>query len=780
MKIKNNLKIIIGMLVCNVIPIKGMLQQTPTKTKLCYDLMMILDPNKEHEDSSGSYCSLLLTQALRESAFPIIVSSNIVENICSWKQDSTKSPLSPEVLYMLYPTNDNWYCYSHKTAPLMLLIPKKYVGNFMQTLSVDITEQMKQCGFSVENLHYFENLLPATILSYVKQQKLTLGLSNEFYKILTEDVASIFIDGINPKVSTMLTDNPTWNIYLSGHATYFQHNIEEKLIAGLVEDEFFKLMNVFQKIKTSFLQYVTCFAGGQNLIKVKEALFALKTNFMVSTLGTNEAATRGFLIENRLSFVSLTPYSNFFKKLNIFFGNPKSFAQRIKREVWENNPIASIVNEIVDKNVLDETQPWIYIPVIGVFNALSVDKSLKILTKSLTRAYEFEGTTIDFTHPDIETIIIYPDYIGVPLNIKPHVAIVSPTGLKETKNSIIHVFEKIIYKDKLSSIIPNFISFNYSVSPITFVIKKLECFDYNNSGLGAGSNNPIVIENMVISIVGKEVLVQETGGYRKLDAIITILFTHNNNTYSFSQEIKNLAGNSRLLFDQFKNLPASKLTSEELSTLVINSNVLKNCGISDTSGMNMTLENIVKAIESTIDKTTVVQEPGALKRSLLLKQKNILEKEAHEFTLPSMNKQIKKSNKELVLKQPKSLISAVKYWQQRIEKAKKLESEIEKTPFTKQITIKQSDKQEKIQPIKVDEQQIYRQDMVNLQEELQKKYDSALAEQPWQEYLTTNFNKYFNVIKTYPQKFLDKVNDVKNNLFSTWKKIMYQNYQKQR
>jgi len=65
----------------------GSLQAADTNKK-CNDLIMILDPEtKEKTDGEKTALCADLMVALQEKAAPIIITTNIVENFCFWKNE---------------------------------------------------------------------------------------------------------------------------------------------------------------------------------------------------------------------------------------------------------------------------------------------------------------------------------------------------------------------------------------------------------------------------------------------------------------------------------------------------------------------------------------------------------------------------------------------------------------------------------------------------------------------------------------------------------------------
>lgn len=748
------------------------------RKKQCYDLIMILDQNIEKygpnkEEPTSFSCSYHLVLACINKSFPIIVSSNIVENYCSWKKGSIELP-SPlvhnmDLIMRSYPTSKDWYCYSHKKAQLILFIPKTYIARFIQTdENASIDQQIKLCGFDVSNLHAFEDISPDILLRYIEDQRLT-KMSD--YHLCASDIESFFIKPTQFNIPYV----PSWNIYLDGHGHLLsKDNGKAASMAGLNEDEFYKLMKIFETIKTSFLFYTSCYSAGQNLIKVQNELAKLNVSFMVGAVGINEAVSCAN---------SYSVYSDFFNNLEVFFGEPDVFFKKIRKAGWTKDPISFLVSHAVDKKLLDVLQPWIYIPAAGVFNAFSVDKSIKILTKALTKAHEFEDEVIDFTDSDIRTIIVYPTYIGVPVKIKAHVAIVSPTGLmiesepvtfeknkkekeedpdawsaKDSNSNIIHFFEKIIYEDKLSSVIPNFLSFQASYFPISFVIKELMCFDYNNSGLSDGDNHQITLNNVIIS---------------KYRSGIAILFNYNSSSYSFFEKISPVSMDSKELFERFANLVVSQLEPNGLGPFLAKSNLLKHCGL-DKDDAYSSIEEIVQGIELKINKEFMVQKHGALKKSLLLKQKNILEKYAHPFAeLYSSNDPGKQ----------KRFLAYQKNLPQRIEQAKKLEGEIKNLPWNK-IIVQQSKEGVTPESIQVNEKEIYLQDVQALEQQLLGQYESFVQQPssvPWRTRIKNQINSFFSSVSAMFSNMTKNIQEyITQKMFSPEKQLEENPFQKQR
>ncbi len=376
------------------------------------------------------------------------------------------------------------------------------------------------------------------------------------------------------------------------------------------------------------MHYNSCYAGGYNQKIVTDQLSQLNTNFIVSAQGINEDITYSPNLPTNDSEQSFT---HFFEITESFFGNPTQFVQQNRKmKSWIKDPIAAIINTVTNKSFLDFTQPFVYIPAAGVFNAFTVDKSVKIITNSLVKAHEFENRTMDFTDPAIKTIIVYPNYIGIPVKIKAHTAIISPVRSSSSfqepyviipSTATLHIFEKIIFEDTLSSVIPNFVSFNKKKGFNLIAIKELQCFDYEGSGLGNDYKNLISIKNLIL--------------YSSFDDhLVTADFNFNKKIYRLRIETfgKDQHPTSEALFEKFKNIHAIDISEQKSSIGKMNdllydlmvpeifSYLQQKTSLSFKEDTNRTLSDIITLLESTIDKTTSVQKPGSLQKILLQKQ----------------------------------------------------------------------------------------------------------------------------------------------------------------
>ncbi len=624
--------------------------------KQCNDLIIIFDP-REEEDVTGRHEAMMYTLlcALHEKCAPIIATPNLIKNFCSWKINrklivKPGNSWSLVLLDTIHLTNNDWHCFFHQEGDLVLLIPKNYIATHSSEKT--IINQMLQCGFSMDNLIAVDDMSSTNILDYIENHTPQNADLIAHFK-------SMFV---SKNTAHRFLHNPSWNIYLTGHGLtpttklglpYYiidkkpsvQNVYKRKLfaenssllnistefpdyeiisetaqISGITYNDFIDLISFFNTdIKTSFLYYSTCYGGGFNQNSINKILSHLNVDFITCAAGINENPTTVWeAAEKSKAERGQLRFTPFFAHLSYIFCN-QNVAQNITH-ISLKDPIAAAVSSIAGKHVIN--QPFIRIPKIGTFKALSSGKTVKILTTSLVRAYEFENKSFTYNDSDMDAIIVYPSYVRVPMIInKKYVAFVSPSipnSIQEDES--IHIFEKIIYEEKLSSIITNFISFNSSYTPIIFVIKNLECLNYRNSGLAVGDHEPITIENMIIKIQGYKRYHPESSN--KLDADVDIIFSCNNQNYSLSKTIPGIADNyddwkrnSTDAFYQFDRAPATLITPEILQDLALK--ILGTQNTQELKDQTLTLPDIVKQIEKRIDTTTIVQEPGGLKDILL-------------------------------------------------------------------------------------------------------------------------------------------------------------------
>lgn len=571
------------------------------EAKKCFELAIILDDHRlETPNSKWQTVNDDFSEALKRKKFPIIVSNGIVWNICD-PYYSSRPPSKPD------PIDDDWYCYDHPQAKVMLFVPKDYVKNFGDLYQEDHS-LMKLCGFDTTNLIKMEKLTARSLMYYFCDNKYFQIVDNQQAILPTvKGIESMFIIPTKPNA-------PTWNILSVGHGG---SNLS---VAGLGINDFFELLQIFQKINCSILCYNTCETGGRNLIQVTEVLEKLKANFIVVTQGINE---------NSVVTTFRGNFEEFFPISEVFFGNPNRFVQT-KKQFALKDPIASMIRPLINNtSALMLKQSFVYMPAVGIFNAIAVDKQVKIITNASLKSYAFENQIIDCTHPAVNAIMVYPTYVDRTMKIgssKPY--IVSPTTPK-SKNMDLHIFEEIVYGDTLSQFLYKcLLCLNLKYWPVTFIIKKLQCLNSSNLELKNKDSQSIFLENVIV----------HCGGLNNENdiSIATILDCNNKNyaiephvikyDYSLSSDFPNMCfkfAKNNINFiaisesDEDANL--IDLMPSYLQQLISTQNIL------NTEDTYITLTDITNALESYTDKATLVQEPESLK-NILLKQKEAVQK----------------------------------------------------------------------------------------------------------------------------------------------------------
>src|SRR4030095_3047731 len=325
------------------------------------------------------------------------------------------------------------------------------------------------------------------------------------------------------------------------------------------------------------------------------------------------------------------------------------------------------------------------------------------LTNVIARAHELEGALIDYTDPEIQTIVVYPSYIGAPLKINKGVAIVSPAPQIVAQKETIHLFEKVMYNDRLCNVIANFVSFNTRHEPIIFVIKELHCLDYAHSGLKVGDKKPIVIKNLIIHIKGSG-----TGHY--LDVTTHVIFSLNSINYSLEHTIGELQNsNISALFKQLCNRVISVVNGSEfdrLAEVIVGSVAMENFAKNEVS-----LSRIVEHFENKVTRSVRVEKHGSLKNVLLRKRIDSLEKSIEQEALNEQKAWLKSKNKSVV-----SLIRSLDRYKQEAEK---LIDEIDVLSKEGKDTQLYSDLKTRI---------------INANNSIKKEYELAVSQLSWSEY----------------------------------------------
>ena len=233
--------------------------------------------------------------------------------------------------------------------------------------------------------------------------------------------------------------------------------------------------------------------------------------------------------------------------------------------------------------------------------------------------------------------------MGVSLNLSEGTSIVSPQPrtIKDMGQTT-HIFKNVIFNSVPGNLIYAFTKLNTSYSKITFVIKELRCLNRRTLGFGI-ADKQVSIQNMIIQITGN-LDPEKKAEKPNIDADINIIFAVNDKTYLFSKHIESIAEGGDLV-DALENLKFSPATPEQINNLADKILGTKEALSVRSSNQEITPQLIAEQFEKKIDKTFVVQKPGALKKILLLKQLDSLERTTNPTELKKESLIIENSKK---------------------------------------------------------------------------------------------------------------------------------------
>lgn len=148
-------------------------QSKAQRSKQCYDLMLLID-DTETINTKDQSVSRDFVVALIEGNFPIIVSRSVVYNVSVQYQSynplnhlflntKAKGAFKP-LLYSINLTDNDWYCYDHPAADMMLFVPKKYTAEWSITADDINNDLMKKCGFITTHLQKIDFFDPNTFI----------------------------------------------------------------------------------------------------------------------------------------------------------------------------------------------------------------------------------------------------------------------------------------------------------------------------------------------------------------------------------------------------------------------------------------------------------------------------------------------------------------------------------------------------------------------------------------------------------------------------------------
>ena len=477
------------------------------KDFITHDAIIILDPQESESERGGAMTMTAIT-ALYTKSVPIIMTSNILENIIKIRQKVSDSDLQ-KLRTIDYQNRDalerilresyklfflksnqlilishldlgakNFNFYFHKSAPIVLIIPKEYINtNFVDTANLTSNQQARACGFNSNILTTTTNITTDILLKHIEQQRST-PIDEENFTI---QLTSLFAPQKKNNELISLEEDTQWIMYLTGHGsprepignirkkveadkkslkfwqdsiTFSQRvrtddsnqkkwvsiyqsviNSDEKIlqgksswpdsqlvsesarVAGLTIENFLQLMKFFNKnLNMAFLHYATCFAGGSNQSFVNEVLSSFDVNFTVSAEGVDEGPTSNAIFINK----ETTDIQLQSQRYDDFFRLARIFITQpekfAKIKGKGKDPIPMIIRTVIfDAN--KKNQPFVRFPRVDSFVPSALSEKTKILTHALVKAHEIENKAFDLSNKKIELLVVTTPRVNVPINI---------------------------------------------------------------------------------------------------------------------------------------------------------------------------------------------------------------------------------------------------------------------------------------------------------------------------------------------------------------------------
>lgn len=314
------------------------------KDFITHDAIIILDP-KHSESESGALTNVSIA-ALYTKHVPIIMTSNMLENILKIRQkinnnDSEKlqtlnyqqkkpfatdliksynlKSIRPDELILISDIDfdtKNFTYYFHKSSPLVLVIPKQYIdANFINAASLTKNQQARACGFNPNVITPSTHLTNDALLKQLETQLSIQIDEEEFITHLT----SLFAPQKKDGNLISLKEDTQWIMHLTGHGSPRQPigNIRKNLEHDKKELTYWQNVVIdYQKWKMDDTEPKKIMNQYQANIKNDEKKLQGKSSWRHSQLMPESARVGGLSIEN---FFQLMKFFN--KNLNMAFLN---------------------------------------------------------------------------------------------------------------------------------------------------------------------------------------------------------------------------------------------------------------------------------------------------------------------------------------------------------------------------------------------------------------------------------------------------------------------------
>lgn len=460
------------------------------------DVILIIDTRSTDEVVPDSDALLTpLSQGVTQKCAPIIVAAPILKKYCE------KHAITPCGDKALNDSADGWFIFKNKRGNFYLLVP----GNYLIVRcggGGKVVEAVKKIGFNVDNL---ETTLTKELINVA---------ADVVFKM--EDITKFFRQQAYPgdEIKKLLkTDNlleedfqklkeffgaqdaePKWLFYWMGHGSAASAGAGEEIksesatIAGLEFKDFTAMIKFFNdKLKTTFVYYISCFAGGYNMAFVKLALEFIRPQFFLAAGSTTDKSVIATADDNAVKI------DEFFKGLHTFFALPATSASI--------DAILKSVTEHADETSWYNNAPLVAIPGGSVVSAANIDDAVLVLGPVTARKLEITDGALDATTRS--TILLATDRFSRILKLKDAtlISILEPElsgGAIKKDYVATHYFERIESHDNtFDQVVAKHFLYGLGKHPKRFLIKKLVCKNLGVTGSETEEYDDVIIEGKI-------------------------------------------------------------------------------------------------------------------------------------------------------------------------------------------------------------------------------------------------------------------------------------------
>lgn len=402
---------------------------------------------------------LFLAQS--QEVCPILVSGNTLRLSL---QILLKEKTDDDLRKVVQLKDDSWDFYKTVRDDIYLLVPKKYSQNssdvkFSSEALKAFSKEALSIGFKIDKEDIFEKVYIDQINEtlYLKKPTRNQKVNIDVFKsiFITQDDLDYFKQEKFAPFKRHEQINKTigiWNIYLSGHGMYSKNylsglgsevgskekseicNAEDAEIAGMSLQNFRDLISYFDSdINVNFLYYISCYAGGYNIIlpfKGKSLRFTVAVGSitdsvvtLVTKLSDECSSDPDKVRSGRRDLIS------FFNELNRFTNKD------LKPTKFDEDQLKNILSYITPKDITKLTLsyfPQILLPGAGAFKVL-INDGIQEITDDLIST---SGGNIDIK--DKNALLVRSAQVKNKVNISPKYYKLSHTQEIPIMISMIH------------------------------------------------------------------------------------------------------------------------------------------------------------------------------------------------------------------------------------------------------------------------------------------------------------------------------------------------------